>query len=248
MAMTECSKHEKVEANNLERVRYFPRQLITADDMRLEQEYFLEKQRRHNRFLHGWGIVCGFDVKAHPITGAPWNVDICSGYILGPYGDEIYSSKTVQYDLAACNVDAQMDPCEKKIETHNCEEAPSGFYLAIKYAECRMRPVRIQPTGCGCDDTACEYTRIRDSFELACLPDLPKSHCPEAPGAPELCESVMQHVIPCIACPEEPWIVLAKVTLPPAAKEIAEGDIDRSIRRLLASTVILQNKIVENCY
>jgi hypothetical protein len=42
----------------LERVRYFPRQLITADDMRAEQEFFLNKMRRHNRFLHGWGVVC----------------------------------------------------------------------------------------------------------------------------------------------------------------------------------------------
>ena len=38
----------------LERMRYFPRQLLTADDMRTEQEYFREKMRRHNRYLVGW--------------------------------------------------------------------------------------------------------------------------------------------------------------------------------------------------
>ncbi len=37
----------------LERVHYFPRQLITANDMTAEQDYFRQKQRRHNRFLHG---------------------------------------------------------------------------------------------------------------------------------------------------------------------------------------------------
>ena len=36
------------------RVRYFPRQLLTADDMRTEQEYLREKLRRHNRLLHRW--------------------------------------------------------------------------------------------------------------------------------------------------------------------------------------------------
>ena len=46
----------------LERVKYFQRQLLTVDDMVTDQEYFRQKMRRHNRFLHGWGVVCGFDV------------------------------------------------------------------------------------------------------------------------------------------------------------------------------------------
>ena len=41
------------------RLRYFPGQLMTADDMRAEQEFLLKKARRHNRFLHGWGVTCG---------------------------------------------------------------------------------------------------------------------------------------------------------------------------------------------
>ena len=39
--------------------RYYPRQLITPDDLTLEQDYFLARHRRHNRLLHGWGVVCG---------------------------------------------------------------------------------------------------------------------------------------------------------------------------------------------
>ena len=46
----------------LERVRFFPGQILTADDMSLSNEWVLEKLRRHNRYLHGWGIVCGCDV------------------------------------------------------------------------------------------------------------------------------------------------------------------------------------------
>src|SRR5213075_1626484 len=72
----------------LERLHYFPRQLLTADDMRTEQEYFREKLRRHNHYLHGWGVVCGCVVE--PVTTAKhWRVRVCPGYVVGPQGDEI---------------------------------------------------------------------------------------------------------------------------------------------------------------
>ena len=65
----------------LERVRYFPRQLITADDMRAEQEFILNKMRRHNRFLHGWGVVCGCKVVPMPTDQHPWQVQVCPGWL-----------------------------------------------------------------------------------------------------------------------------------------------------------------------
>ena len=76
------------EARGLERVRYFPRQLLTADDMRAEQEYARQRQRRFNRFVIGWGVVCGLEVKPDPDN--PAGVVVCPGYALGPWGDEIY--------------------------------------------------------------------------------------------------------------------------------------------------------------
>src|SRR5712672_3134885 len=77
--------------------RYYPRQLITPDDLTLEQNYFRDRMRRHNRLLHGWGVVCGALVCPVPnpnSTGGdnqylPWQVKVQRGYVLGPYGDEI---------------------------------------------------------------------------------------------------------------------------------------------------------------
>ncbi len=48
----------------LERVRYFPRQMITPADLTQAQDYMRAKLRRHNRMLHGWGVVCGCEVQA----------------------------------------------------------------------------------------------------------------------------------------------------------------------------------------
>ena len=46
----------------LERVRYFNRQLLTAEDMTTEQNYFLQKLRLQNEFPDGRGVVCGLGV------------------------------------------------------------------------------------------------------------------------------------------------------------------------------------------
>jgi hypothetical protein len=46
----------------LKRNRFFPGKLLTAEDLELEQEYFREKLKRHNRYLHGFGIVFGLEV------------------------------------------------------------------------------------------------------------------------------------------------------------------------------------------
>ena len=46
----------------IERNRYFAGQLLDETDLTEEQLYFREKNRRHNRLLHGWGIVSGLGV------------------------------------------------------------------------------------------------------------------------------------------------------------------------------------------
>jgi hypothetical protein len=45
--------------------------------------------------------------------------------------------------------------------------------LAVRYVECDTPPVRLHPLGSACDETACDYSRVRDSGELARLRELP---------------------------------------------------------------------------
>jgi hypothetical protein len=44
------------------RNRYFSGQLMTARDFEDEQEYWLNKLRQHNRYLHGYGVAAGLEV------------------------------------------------------------------------------------------------------------------------------------------------------------------------------------------
>jgi hypothetical protein len=242
LRLPECLESE------LLRVRYFPGQLLTADDMRTDQDYVREKHRRYNRFLHGWGSVCGLEVLPARTDVALWRVEIVAGYALSPYGDEIYVAEPVFLDLALCGPGAATDPCEPRVLRRPSSAEGQRVFVAIKYAECLARPVRAMPAGCACDEEECEYSRIRDSFQLECLTELPPSHQP--PPGPTLCEIIQGEALPvCPPCPAEPWIVLAQVNLPASpTSEVTADMIDNfTVRRQVFSTAVLQDQLIRCC-
>src|SRR5215813_8896206 len=169
MTVSDTLAISSVGTTTRERVRYFSGQLITADDMRSKQEYFREKLRRHNRYLHGWGVVCGLDVTAAAGGRTPWCVCIGAGYALGPFGDEIYVGEPVFLELAQCAAGDHTNPCDPTLYHHSGSGIGGILYMAIRYAECFAKSVRAMPPGCGCEDTPCEFSRIRDSFEVGGL-------------------------------------------------------------------------------
>src|SRR5262252_2558224 len=194
----------------LERVRFFPRQILGADDLNTEQRYFREKLRRHNRFLHGWGVVCGCEVKPSPTKDKPFQVVICPGYVITPFGDEIMIGTPALFDLATCLVSSD-DPCALSVP---CPPVTSStplrslIYLAVCYRECITRPVRVAPAGCSCDEAECDYSRIRDAYAFSCLSQKP------APAAGPTCQQLCDGVIlPCPPCPQDNCVVLATIRL-----------------------------------
>lgn len=207
-----------------ERPRYYARQLITADDLTLEQDYFRSRLRLHNRLLHGWGVVCGADVcyvpsKVNPADKEPWLVMVQPGYILGPYGDEIYIDCERTIDLRSRGaVGMTGEPCGEIVDpwcSEVYEQRENGkLYVAVKYKQVATRPVRVQPLGCGCDDTSCENSRWRDGFEIRILTAWPD--CNATP--PNLSDLFTGPLPPCPPCPDEPWVVLAEITVDPDGK------------------------------
>ena len=49
-----------------DRLKHFYGQLLGARDFQIEQSYFREKLKLHNRCLHGYGVVCGLELTADP--------------------------------------------------------------------------------------------------------------------------------------------------------------------------------------
>ena len=249
------------------RLRYFPGQLMTADDMRAEQEFLLKKARRHNRFLHGWGVTCGLDVRLPaPVPGTPegqiptCKLWVCPGYAVSPQGDDILVEEPVQIDL--CTGRQEPEPCCEPwpcppVFTPGNRRDTAQLWLAIRAAECLTRPVRIPVAACGCDETACDYSRIRESFEIKALTALPQSH-KDAKAADTAWQNVIAEwrrdgvenrqplpVPPCPACTDEPWVVLATITVranPQRTLDIL--NIGFQDRRVLLSVSALQHLLL----
>jgi hypothetical protein len=237
--VTTTTTNGHLATGGLERLRFFPRQLISADDLIQEQRYHRQKLRNHNRFLHGWGVVCGCDVQPPTSDARPWEIRICPGYVLTPQGDEILVPTEAVFDVATCVLSSE-DPCaiarpcppigRRALETRK-------VYLAVRYRECESRPVRAAPVGCSCDDVECEYSRIRDGYEFCCLAELPKSHTPPPYDCADLYDP--HGLLACGPGSDDPWVVLATITLPQVETErITQIDLVRDRRLLYASRAL----------
>jgi hypothetical protein len=200
----------------LERPRFFPRQLVTPDDLTLAQDYMREKMRRHNLHLHGWGVVCGALVE-FPDPAKPWKVVIRPGYILGPCGDEIVLDRDICFDIRQrCLTAATGDPCDEVTPVNGCNGSggrqgrEGTWFIAVRYKDFPANPVRVFQGGCGCDDARCEYSRWRDGYEICVLPP----PCPESHRNPP--GITLPGPAPIQFCPDpppDPWVILARVVV-----------------------------------
>src|SRR5260370_37718456 len=89
MADNETQKLPTGLAGALKRRVYQEGNYFAHLDLYTEQRYLLQRLRRHNRYLHGWGVVCGLHVVPGNNPRRPWLVWVCLGYAIGPYSGEI---------------------------------------------------------------------------------------------------------------------------------------------------------------
>jgi hypothetical protein len=203
-----------------ERPRYFPRQLVTPTELNLGSNYLIDRLRRHNRTLHGWGVICGARVRLVPnadATGSlPWNVRITEGVLLDPYGNEVAIETERIVDLRSDGVAVRSGDPSGELDDPWCADAPlqasaGRIWVAVRYEESLARPVRVQPAGCGCDDTACEYSRWCDGYVIGLLDAWPESHQGLPPQLTEVTAGPPIPLADCPADPDDPWVVLASV-------------------------------------
>jgi hypothetical protein len=189
--------------------------------MTLEQNYFRDKLRRHNRYLHGWGVVCGARVVQ---ANQPWMVIVKSGYILGPFGDEIYIETDQCVDVRIPCSAPPSDDCG----CHEAQPAPptnATQYVVVKYQESQTRLIRVPLGGCGCEDNACEYSRFSDSYQICIL-----DHCPNPDSVRDISFGNGRPAPDCPPCPPEPWVGLASFTVDPKGTvNIQECDCRRQV-------------------
>jgi hypothetical protein len=184
--------------------------------------------------------VCGCSVEPYnPGKDRPWQVRVCPGYLVTPHEDEVIIAEAVNFDLAgdwcqAYDPCAQPSPCPPP--GVRASDGKQIVLLAACYTECNTRPVRAHPVGCACDEAACEYSCIRDSFELVRLLELPEAHRLADEADKRWREDFRQWINdesklpwPVPSCPRTPddnCVVLARIELPnDRATEIAFGGV-----------------------
>ncbi len=129
------------------RPRFFAGQLLTDEDLNRLDQYMVAKQRHHNRYLHGWGVVCGLEVFCHPCTGY---ITVTAGTAISPCGEDIIvcanDAVNVCELLDRCGQRDRLDECDPLRpfgagRLDDCRDAVEEWVLVVCYEE---RPVRGQ--------------------------------------------------------------------------------------------------------
>ena len=195
------------------RNNYFDGQFLTANDFQDEQDYHIGKQNLHNKFLHGWGVVCGLWVV--PSAEYDDRVILTPGVAIDGEGREIVVTKSISVPIGVQKTD---------------------LYIAIEY---KPIPTEFIPNLDG--DASLESkqaSKIEESFDFAILRDLPDEYKStkdliERSRDTGMIDAIFRNHSVC--CPKNMPIVLAKIHVD--GGKIKEGDIDNiSYRRLILNS------------
>jgi hypothetical protein len=135
----------------LVRNRYFFGKLMSVEDFAEEQEYNRAKHRRHNRLLHGVGIVHGLGVSVETDSNGGQFVVVEPGLAIAPDGEEVVVCERVLTDPCPNG-----DPC----------------YVSVYLLEAATRPVAALTDST--DET--ELSRIVESAGIAVSGVVPDGH------------------------------------------------------------------------
>lgn len=153
-----------------ERPRYFSGQLLTDKDLDAAQRYVIEKNKLHNRYLVGTGVVCGLAVRCDPCDEGAVVVE--PGYAIDCCGNDIVLCESKPFNVSEyikkC-LKKKKNECEDMIKTESpseCEDAPKEYCLVLSYNEEPARPVTALIRDNGCSASRCEPSRTKEIFRF----------------------------------------------------------------------------------
>ena len=134
------------------RPRFFAGQLLTEEDLNRLDRYVVEKNKMHNRYLHGSGVVCGLEVVCHP---CPDRVTVRTGYALSPCGEDIVVCQDAVVNVCEliqkCRPSSHAQDCDsfRNNSEENCQDLGETWVLAICYDEKPSRGITALRGGSG---------------------------------------------------------------------------------------------------
>lgn len=144
------------------RPRFFAGQLLTETELTALTSYAVDKQKLHNRYLHGYGVVCGLQVEC---DGCSPGVLVRPGYAIDHCGADIVLPDTISVPvgklIAQCTTTHLAEDCDppRYPRAAGCDDAEQVWCLWVRYHEQQARPVAplgggAAPSGCGCQKGA----------------------------------------------------------------------------------------------
>ena len=146
------------------RVNYSLGLVLGVDEFQQEQTYFLERDRLHNRSLHGYGTVHGLQVSSRAGNSGP-EILVSSGLAVDPLGREIRISE----DQCA-KLNEWLSSHQAKLDENQGSPpagGPTSLYVVLCYRECETDMVPIPGGPCRTEEESIAASRIADDFELA---------------------------------------------------------------------------------
>ncbi len=154
------------------RPRFFPGQLLSDLDLNRLEDYIIAKNRLHNRYLVGHGVVCGLQVSCDPCGNT---VSVAPGYAIDPCGNDIIVCSPDTVDICklinACTPSNQVD-CGPYRDNTACKDGTETWILAISYQESPSRGITplTGSSQCSCASggaCSCGATK-KSSFSCTC--------------------------------------------------------------------------------
>ena len=143
-------------SDTIERLNYFQRQFLGAEDFKDQQIYHRDMRRRHNLGHHTWGIVVGLELVEKPKEGGGEGVDVYlqPGLAIDGYGREIVVLHPYPLDKVLFDPFASPKHCE----------------VWIAYDEEPTRSLSPSHETCDIPD---QFKRLRETFRIVVEPNQP---------------------------------------------------------------------------
>ncbi len=149
------------EDKGLERVNYYDGEFLSISDFAIEQNYVVEKLRRHNRYLHGWGVVSGLSVL---VSKQPATIVVEPGVAIDCFGNEVFLGEQIQ-----CAI-----PKRK-----------GKLYVVVQYVESKSSPVPSESDSASGEQQKLMYSRIQEGCRVDITDvDVTSGHEGIGPGTP----------------------------------------------------------------
>jgi len=214
----------------LKRMNYTFGMLLGVDEFNQEQTYLLAKDRSQYRLAHGYGTICGLQVKI--VTAPDLEVQVSQGVAISPRGEEIHVRQ-----LMCARINDWLTNNESVLqEIFGVAPVSLSLCVVLCYRECPTDSVPVPGEPCRTQQDAMSPSHIADSFQMKlCLNSDQISSSP--PLSPPL--SLSEDICFRPSQTEEDAIdqfgkLLHRITVGPGTSSVTQSQLEEMVRELTA--------------